>query len=91
MNNEKVVKVVKIDGVEVSTELLIKKATELTKLATRVEMAVNLLSKINYGIQKGDEFAVSYFIKNGEISKLTEYLQDCQEEIQQISNEICPD
>lgn len=91
MNNEKVVKVVKIDGAEVSTELLIKKATELTKLATRVEMAVNLLSKINYGIQRGDEVAVSYFIKNGEISKLTEYLQDCQEEIQQISNDICPD
>ena len=88
MNNEKVVK---IDGVEVSTELLEKKATELTKLATRVEMAVNLLSKINYNLQRGDEFAVSYFIKNGEISKLTEYLQDCQEEIQQISNEICPD
>ena len=88
MSNEKVAK---IDGVEVSTELLVKKATELTKLATRVEMAVNLLSKINYSIQSGDEFAVSYFIKNGEISKLTEYLQDCQEEIQQISNEICPD
>ena len=88
MNSEKVVK---IDGVEVSTELLEKKATELTKLATRVEMAVNLLSKINYNLQRGDEFAVSYFIKNGEISKLTEYLQDCQEEIQQISNEICPD
>ena len=88
MSNEKVAK---IDGVEASTELLVKKATELTKLATRVEMAVNLLSKINYSIQSGDEFAVSYFIKNGEISKLTEYLQDCQEEIQQISNEICPD
>ena len=88
MSNENIVK---IDGVEVSTELLVKKATELTKLATRVEMAVNLLSKINYGTQRGDDFAISYFIKNGEISKLTEYLQDCQEEIQQISNDICPD
>lgn len=88
MNNEKVAK---IDGVEVSTELLEKKSTELTKLATRLDMAVKLLSNINYSIQRGDEFAVSYFIKNGEISKLTDYLQDCQEEIQQISNEICPD
>lgn len=88
MKNEKVVK---IDGVEVSTELLAKKSTDLTKLATRVAMAVNLLSKINYSIQSGDEFAVSYFIKNGEIPKLTDYLQDCQEEIQQISNEIYPD
>ena len=88
MNSEKVVK---IDGVEVSTELLVKKSTDLTKLAVRVEMAVKLLSIINYSIQRGDEFVVSYFIKNGEIAKLTEYLQDCQEEIQQISNEICPD
>ena len=88
MNNEKVVK---IDGVEVSTELLVKKSTDLTKLAVRVEMAVKLLSIINYSIQRGDEFVVSYFIKNGEIAKLTEYLQDCQEEIQQISNEIYPD
>ena len=88
MNSEKVVK---IDGVEVSTELLVKKSTDLTKLAVRVEMAVKLLSIINYSIQRGDEFVVSYFIKNGEISKLTEYLQDCQEEIQQISNEIYPD
>ena len=88
MNNENIAK---IDGVEVSTELLVKKSTDLTKLATRLEMAVKLLSNINYSIQRGDEFAVSYFIKNGEISKLTEYLQDCQEEIQQISNEICPD
>lgn len=83
--------IAKIDGVEVSTELLEKKSTELTKLATRLDMAVKLLSNINYSIQRGDEFAVSYFIKNGEISKLTDYLQDCQEEIQQISNEICPD
>ena len=88
MNNEKVVK---IDGVEVTTELLVKKSTDLSKLATRLEMAVKLLSHINYSIQRGDEFAVSYFIKNGEIAKLTEYLQDCQEEIQQISNEIYPD
>lgn len=88
MNNENIAK---IDGVEVSTELLEKKSTELTKLATRLDMAVKLLSNINYNIQRGDEFAVSYFIKNGEISKLTDYLQDCQEEIQQISNEICPD
>ncbi len=88
MNSEKVVK---IDGVEVSTELLVKKSTDLTKLAVRVEMAVKLLSIINYSIQRGDEFVVSYFIKNGEIAKLTEYLQDCQEEIQQISNEIYPD
>ena len=88
MNSEKVVK---IDGVKVSTELLEKKSTELTKLATRLDMAVKLFSNINYSIQRGDEFAVSYFIKNGEISKLTEYLQDCQEEIQQISNEIYPD
>ena len=88
MNSEKVVK---IDGVEVSTELLVKKSTDLTKLAVRVEMAVKLLSIINYSIQRGDEFVVSYFIKNGEIAKLTEYLQECQEEIQQISNEIYPD
>ena len=88
MNSEKVVK---RDGVEVSTELLVKKSTDLTKLAVRVEMAVKLLSIINYSIQRGDEFVVSYFIKNGEIAKLTEYLQDCQEEIQQISNEIYPD
>lgn len=88
MNSEKVVK---IDGVEISTELLVKKSTDLTKLATRVEMAVKLLSNINYHIQRGDDFAVSYFIKNGEIPKLTDYLQDCQEEIQQISNEIYPD
>ena len=88
MNSEKVVK---IEGVEVSTELLVKKSTDLTKLAVRVEMAVKLLSIINYSIQRGDEFVVSYFIKNGEIAKLTEYLQDCQEEIQQISNEIYPD
>ena len=88
MNSEKVVK---IDDIEVSTELLVKKSTDLTKLAVRVEMAVKLLSTINYSIQRGDEFVVSYFIKNGEIAKLTEYLQDCQEEIQQISNEIYPD
>ena len=88
MNSEKVVK---IDGVEVSTELLVKKSTDLTKLAVRVEMAVKLLSIINYSIQRGDEFVVSYFIKNGDLAKLTEYLQDCQEEIQQISNEIYPD
>ena len=88
MNSENLAK---IDGVEVSTELLEKKSTELTKLATRLDMAVKLLSNINYSIQRGDEFAVSYFIKNGEIPKLTDYLQDCQEEIQQISNELYPD
>lgn len=88
MNNEKVVK---IDGAEVTSELLEKKSTELIKLATRLDMAVRLLSNIDYSIQSGDGFGVSRFIKNSELSKLTDYLQDCQEEIQQISNEICPD
>ena len=88
MNNEKVVK---IDGAEVTSELLEKKSTELIKLATRLDMAVRLLSNIDYSIQSGDGFGVARFIKNSELSKLTDYLQDCQDEIQQISNEICPD
>lgn len=82
--------IAKINGLEVTTKHLEKNAIELTKLATRLDLAVKLLSNVNYQRMQGDEFSMTYFF-DGQLTKVIDFIQDCQEDAQEISNEICPD
>lgn len=81
----------KIDGREVTTKQLEKYAKELLKLSTRLDLVVKMLSAVSYQNIQGDEFATSFFMKSGQLDTVVDFLQDCQEDVLQVSNEICPD
>ncbi|MHC5269668.1 hypothetical protein ACYSNO_10850 [Enterococcus sp. LJL98] len=82
--------IAKINGLEVTTKHLEKNAIDLTKLSTRLDLVVKLLSNVNYQRLQGDEFSMTYFF-DGQLTNVIDFLQDCQEEILEVSNEICPD
>ena len=93
MNKEKVRanEVAKIDGENISTEYLFEQAKKLDALSNHLDLVVKLLSNVNYQMIQGDESAMQHFVGNGQISCLTDNLQNIQEKVQNISNDICPD
>ncbi|EJF00202.1 hypothetical protein [Liquorilactobacillus mali] len=80
-----------IDKKVVTAEYLQQKASEIVNLQQELKVTVDYLSVINYLAIKKDEFATSYFIKNGSLSNLTDSLENLEKALNQISSDICPD
>ncbi len=93
MNKEKVRanEVAKIDGENISREYLFEQAKKLDALSNHLDLVVKLLSNVNYQMIQGHEFALQHLVGDGQLSCLTDNLQNIQEKVQNISNDICPD
>lgn len=88
---KKTIESAKINGMEVQGDYLFKKADELTKIAAQLRLATGFLGNIYQQSLAGDEFTLSYFIKSGQFDTTLDVLSNISEEIQEVSNNICPD
>lgn len=88
---KKTIESAKINGMEVQSDYLFKKAEELTKIAAQLRLATGFLGNVYHQSLAGDEFTLSYFIKSGQFDTTLDVLSDITELIQETSNGICPD
>ena len=62
----------------------------LTKNVEYLQLIADLLGNALTNVHKGEEMDVSYFL-NDTLPHIDDALRDITEEIQQTSNDICPD
>lgn len=88
MNNENLVK---IDGVEIDSTFLMKKALTLTAVATQTSLLIRLLEGLEFDCKHGGGLNLEHFIETNGLSELTDGLTHIKEQVQEISDAICPD
>lgn len=66
-------------------------ATKLSSNADQIKLIERLLESAEYSRVSGDEFALHFQIHSGVLSNINDVLSTLKEDIQNISNEICPD
>lgn len=88
---EKEEKVILINKKQVTGDLLYKQACELTNLSQEVRVITDYLNYINYSAKQGDKFALTNFVEGGSLGNTVDVLQNIQDEIDGVSNSICPD
>lgn len=70
---------------------LMKYAVELTNLSQQAKVLKRLAEAVEYARVTGDDFSLNYQINSGLLGEIGDSLQILEEDIQRISNEICPD
>lgn len=66
-------------------------AKKLTSSCNQIRIIGRLLENVDYSRVKGDEFAVHHQIRTGLLDDIGDSLSVLEAEIQNISNDICPD
>jgi hypothetical protein len=66
-------------------------ATKLSSIADQIKLIERLLESAEYSRVSGDEFALHFQIHSGVLSNMNDVLSTLKEDIQNISNVICPD
>lgn len=66
-------------------------AVELTSISNQIRIIKRLLENIQYSKVSGDEFAVHHQINSGLLDDVGDSLADLQNEVQRISDALCPD
>lgn len=70
---------------------LLEKAVKLTAIANQVRIIERLIENVEYSRIKGDDFAVHHQIQSGLLDDIGNNLSEIKDEVQAISNELCPD
>ena len=70
---------------------LMKYAVELTNLSQQAKVLKRLAETVEYARVTGDDFSLKYQINSGLLGEIGDSLEILEEDIQRISNEICPD
>lgn len=84
-------KVITIDGAPVTEKALEKQAIVLTSLANRVGVLTRLIEGLGNGVKRSQGLSIELFCASGGLNEVTEYLNDLKEDLEKVSNEICPD
>ena len=74
-----------------SDDELHQHATKLTSIADQIKLVERLLESTEYSRVSGNEFALHFQINSGLLSNMNDVLSTLKEDIQNISNAICPD
>lgn len=77
-------------GQAITNEYLLNHAMSLTKATNALQVALDLMAKANCQRQQGTQFDTNYFV-NAELPHLVDLLGDVIEDVQQVSDDICPD
>lgn len=80
-----------METVTITNDELMKYAVELTNLSQQAKVLKRLAETVEYARVTGDEFSLKYQINSGLLGEIGDSLQILEEDIQRISNEICPD
>lgn len=80
-----------METVKMTNDELMKYAVELTNLSQQAKVLKRLAETVEYARVTGDQFAVQHQIASGLLGEIGDSLEILEEEIQRISNEICPD
>ncbi|MFT8425746.1 MAG: hypothetical protein ABF630_09815 [Liquorilactobacillus sp.] len=88
---EKKEKIILINKKPVTGSLLYKQACELTDLSQEVRVITDYLDHINYSAKQGDKFALNNFVESSSLGNIVDVLQNIQDELDKVSNSICPD
>lgn len=68
-----------------------KHATKLTSAADQIRLIEKLLENLEYSRVSGDEFSVHFQVSSGVLGDINNVLSTLKDEIQNVSNAICPD
>lgn len=66
-------------------------ATKLSSIVDQIKLIERLLEIAEYSRVSGDEFSLHFQIHSGVLSNMNDVLSTLKEDIQNISNVICPD
>ena len=78
-------------NVSLSDDELHQHAVKLTSSCNQIRIITRLLENVDYSKSSGDEFAVRYQIESGLLNDIGDNLSVLEAEIQNVSNDICPD
>lgn len=84
-------KKIRINGNELSGEHLYKEANSLIGIKHVIDSNKDTLDIVNYLYRDENMIAVNYFIQDGVLEKLSQSLSYVSEQLESISNNICPD
>lgn len=76
---------------KLTDEMRLSDANELTAAVQQIKIIRRLTENVEYARLSGDQFALQYQINSGLLGEIGDSLEILEEEIQRISNEICPD
>ncbi|MDT2705562.1 hypothetical protein [Enterococcus dispar] len=80
-----------METVKMTNNDLMKYAVELTNLSQQAKVLKRLAETVEYARVTGDDFFLKYQINSGLLGEIGDSLEILEEDIQRISNEICPD
>ncbi|MDT2398715.1 hypothetical protein P7D77_12180 [Enterococcus avium] len=80
-----------METVKMTNNDLMKYAVELTNLSQQAKVLKRLAETVEYARVTGDDFSLKYQINSGLLGEIGDSLEILEEDIQRISNEICPD
>ncbi|MGG5372833.1 hypothetical protein [Enterococcus sp. AZ196] len=74
-----------------SEKQLQKYAISLTSAADQIRLIERVIENMEYSRVKGDEFSVHFQVDSGVLGNINNVLSTLKDEIQNVSNAICPD
>ena len=82
---------IKLNGRPVTHDKLLQEASNIEKQTNVLDIIIGLLDAKETSFSQGDMFTAKYFVQSGGLNQVIQALIDMQENLVEISNNICPD